>query len=122
MVSRWAAHSLGDGPCSVRDSDFWSGLALRWSQGEGRGDGERPIGADMAMGAAGEAEEDAADEAAAVAARFSGHDTRAAVPPLASRDGSLETGTTGGGSVIQRLEGCALARRWVMGDGRWAKG
>lgn len=63
------------------------------------------------MGAAEEAE-DAADEATAFAARFSGgHDTRAAVPPLASRDGSLEMGTTGGGAVIQRLMGCALARR-----------
>lgn len=71
------------------------------------------------MGAAEEAE-DAADEAAAFAARFSGHDTRAAVPPLASRGGSLETGTTGGGSVIQRLKGCALARRWATGDGRRA--
>lgn len=77
----------------------------------------------MAMGAAEEAE-DAADEAAAFAARFSGHDTRAAVPPLASRGGSLETGTTGGGSVIQRLKRCALARRWAMemGDERWAGG
>ena len=96
IVSRWVAHSFGDGPCSLRDSDFRSGLALRWSQGEGVcgcGDGERPIGPDMpTTGVA---------EVGAAAARFSGHKTPAGVPPLASRDGNLDTGESG----IQSVDG-----------------
>lgn len=85
MVSRCRAHSLGDGPWSVRD--FRSGLALRSEGGPGSGCGG-PDAVDI------------------VAARFSGKPMvmEALVDRISEREGGREEGAAASGERMGTRE------------------